>query len=375
MKILHVIPSLNKGGAERLVLDTCIELSKEHSVALVTFRTDNAYKFLSDQVNHIVIPSRMTPSLSGKSDCDVRELQTFINEFQPDLIHSHLFESEMVLSQVTTKASKRCVHFHDNMPQFRKFGLNGSIKRNITNNYEKKIVINSYNLDQTTFIAISKDTLTFMKTVLPKKAQMDLLTNAIDVERFKRPEGQSSTPQQLCMIGSFVPKKGQALAIQTLHELNQRGHHYTLDLLGDGPLRKDLEELVDELDLAGAVQFHGNVDHPEKFLWNTSVYLHTAKYEPLGLVLLEAMAAETPIVCTDGGGNRDLVQDGVNGFILKNRSAVELADKILQIESDADLRNKLIRNGVEKVEAFDIPSYVEKLNRIYSRTSSSANAG
>ena len=87
------------------------------------------------------------------------------------------------------------------------------------------------------------------------------------------------------MIGSLVEKKGQAFAIRVIKNLNEKGFSFHLHLLGDGPKRKELETLRTELELTDFIHFQGNVDHPEIFLHKAFVYLHTANYEPLGLVL------------------------------------------------------------------------------------------
>lgn len=367
-KIVHIIPELRKGGAERLVLDTCIELSKrkELEVVLIVFRENNAYTYLSEKINVKVIPATVQPSLSGKTKVAVNELQSFIDSVQPDIIHSHLFEAEIVLSQVNCGKAKRIVHFHDNMPQFRPFGFTGSLKKNITDRFERNMVLKSYDLQQTIFIAISRNTEVYMKNVLPKEARIVYLTNAIDLERFARPENTSRDPNNICMIGSFVPKKGQDLAIQTIHTLKQRGHNFTLHLLGDGPLRNKLETLTSNLDMKNNVCFHGNVDHPEEYLWRSGIYLHTAKYEPLGLVLLEAMAAETPIVCTDGGGNRDIIENGQNGFLIEERSPDLLADQIMELTSNKELTDQLTTSAKSYVQQYGIGKYTEELMMIYA---------
>ena len=103
MKILHIIPNFGKGGAERLVLDICNNLSKQKDceVTLITFRDDNSYSFLINELDWKVIPSSVQLSISGKSIIDVQQLQDYIDTFQPDVIHSHLFETEMVLAYIS----------------------------------------------------------------------------------------------------------------------------------------------------------------------------------------------------------------------------------------------------------------------------------
>ena len=75
------------------------------------------------------------------------------------------------------------------------------------------------------------------------------------------------------MTGSLVEKKGQSLAIETLHCLHQKGHFFHLDLLGDGPLMPKLKELTNRLKLNSYVHFHGIVNHPEDYLKPVS-YTH-----------------------------------------------------------------------------------------------------
>ena len=71
-----------------------------------------------------------------------------------------------------------------------------------------------------------------------------------------------------------------------------------------------------ELGVVPCVTATGNVSNVAQYLWKGEVYIHSAKYEPFGLVLVEAMAAGLPVIALDAGGNRDIVEDGVNGYLL-----------------------------------------------------------
>lgn len=367
MRILHIIPSLNKGGAERLVLNICNELSKHQNVEvmLITFRDENAYQFLTETINWKVIPSYVSPSLSGKMNVNVLELQKTIEEFNPDIIHSHLFETEIVLSQINFPSAKYFVHFHDNMVQFENLNWRTLMsKRLITNYFEKRIVLKSYKKRSTYFIGISQNTLFYIQSVLPASFQKSLLYNAIDTNLFQ-PIEKNKKHLRITTIGSLVDKKGQVLAIDTVSELNKRGMDIYLDLLGEGPDRNKLVSLIEEYELNEKVQIHGNVDHPEKFLNDSILYIHTAKYEPFGLVILEAMACGLPVVCTDGKGNRDLIQEGINGFMVRERNPVLLADKIELLINNKEKRNEMGINARKFAEDFGIEKYVEKLVDLY----------
>ena len=192
MKVLHIIPSLDKGGAERLTLDIVRRLKDvtDIEVALVIFRNQNSYSFLTDEINFQVIQSFYTPSLKGNTKIDIQELQNFIDSFKPDIIHSHLFETEIVLSRIKlSKDVKRVVHFHDNMYQLKKINLKSIHNKSaLTNYYERKVVLKSWSRNLTQTIAISKDTEKFIAKNIPNKFKATFLKNAINVKRFENKE-------------------------------------------------------------------------------------------------------------------------------------------------------------------------------------------
>ena len=92
MRIIHIIPNLNTGGAERLVQDVCIYIFKNQLAEVKLFNFSYVkikYPF------HVNIISMYKPSISGKPKKNVLELQRYIDDFNPDIIHSHLWETEM----------------------------------------------------------------------------------------------------------------------------------------------------------------------------------------------------------------------------------------------------------------------------------------
>lgn len=361
LKIIQIIPSLNKGGAERIVLDICNELSSHSNVLvrLITFRPDNAYTFLTENIDWKVIPSKNSFSISGKSISDVKKLQQDIDNFSPDIIHSHLFESEIILSSINYGSASRVVHFHDNMPQFKKLAFNTfSSKKTLTNYFERRKVINSYKHTNTSAISISADTKQYISKNLPKFIQKKHLINAINGKRFFS-KVSSKKEFKIVMIGSLVEKKGQILALQAMALLKDEKIH--LDILGDGVKKEELANYISENRLDATVHMQGNVDYPEHYLEQASLYLHTAIYEPFGLALIEGMAAGIPVICTDGKGNKDLIINGENGFMINTRVPQLIANKILLLKNNEELRLKMGESAQEFSKAFDIQPYTNKL--------------
>lgn len=369
MKILQIIPSLLKGGAERLVLDICQNLSTRENleVHLVVFSDKNEYEFISSTISYSIIPSKVVPSITGKTTVNIQGLQSFIDNYKPDIIHSHLFESEMVLSQISYSNAIYFVHFHDNMKQFKRFRIGTfTSKEAITNYFERRLVLKGYRRRTTSFIGISNDAYNYMQSNLPNRYSKQLLHNAVNIKRFS--EGiKDRSNNRIVIIGSLVDKKGQDLAIEVIKKLHERKIYVQLDILGVGPNYAKLKRIISDYSIDQYVILHGNVDHPEDFLNKANIYLHTASYEPFGLVLIEAMASGLPVVCTDASGNRDIINDGENGFMIWERDADLLADKIQLLLDDTILWNQMSQNAIHYSKKYDISCYVDQLLLLYQK--------
>jgi glycosyltransferase involved in cell wall biosynthesis len=378
MKIIQIIPSLRKGGAERLVLDILREfLSRKNiQMKLVIFRNELDYSIEDIEEYTTILPSSVSLSLKRNPISQIDKLQKFIEEFQPNIIHSHLFEAELVSRFCYYPEAKWFSHIHDNMVQLKKISLKSlSNKQALTNYYEKTVLFKNYQKNGGThFIAISKHTESYIKSV-QSKYPVTLLQNAINVKRFQKPEKHYTFEEQntsktlnsqfsilnLVNVGSFVPKKNQTFLLDIIVELNKITKKVNCIFLGDGPLKAEVEKRAKELNVYDECQFLGIVENVEKYLWNSDVYVHTATYEPLGLVLLEAMAAGLPVITLDGGGNRDLMENGKNGFIINEQDPKNFAKKILEVKDNEEMK----KYNVQYAQKFDIDNYTNKLLELY----------
>lgn len=371
LNIIHLIPTLRKGGAERLALNIVNELEKIATVkaTLICFSPENDYSFLCEKIHPTIIPSVVIPSITGKSTINVAALQQEIETLKPDVIHLHLFEAVMVMSAISGYKGKIVIHFHDNMVQFSPFTFSTLFsKQKLIAYYEKRKVLKAFKHNEVTCIAISKDTFRFVLQTKQLRKKTLLLHNAIDLSRFKPTKQlEKNGVIHIACIGSLVDNKGQSLAIDTISLLKKRNFPVHLSILGDGANRISLQEQIDSLSLNDEVTLCGNVDKPEAYLQRSTLYLHTAMAESFGLVLVEAMACGLPIVATDAGGNRDIVINDVNGYLLPKRSAEDLADKIELILNDDALCQKLAQNSIHYAQQFSITSYTEKLIEMYQK--------
>ncbi len=115
MNIIHIIPNLSKGGAERLVLDICQELSfrKNVEVLLISFSDENQYPELIPNFPWIVADVSLNLSIWKTNKINVLSLQKILNDFKPDVIHTHLFYAEMVSRFCVYTSVKLFYNWHD----------------------------------------------------------------------------------------------------------------------------------------------------------------------------------------------------------------------------------------------------------------------
>ncbi|MFC2175504.1 glycosyltransferase [Bacteroidota bacterium] len=372
LKILHIIPNLRKGGAERIVIDIVKELHLRNSVEvqLVLFEDKIEYGIKEIEDCITVIPSTVTLSKIQKNVFDVSSLQRHIELFEPDVIHSHLFEAEIISRSVSYKQAKWFSHCHDNMPVFQNIFFSTLFSgKKINNVFEKAFLLSRYKINGGThFIAISKNTETYFKQVT-SDFPVSLLPNAINYARFARTEERldyNKNPLRLINIGALNENKNQTFLLHVMANLSTK-IDLELHLLGDGPCRTELEKKCSLLGLENKVFFHGNVENVEEHLWQSDIYVHSAHSEAMGLVFLEAMAASLPVVTLDGKGNRDLIEHGKNGFMLSDHNTEHFAEQILQLTTDSDLYMKISRNAETFARQYDIKDYCNRLLTLYSQ--------
>jgi glycosyltransferase involved in cell wall biosynthesis len=389
MRIIHIIPNLKKGGAERMAIEICTQLSKNQSLQVVLIYLENLNYYENQTRNLTVklIESTVYPSLTSKNKIQVTALKDFIENFKPDIIHTHLFKAEIVSRYCLYDKAKWFTHTHDNMVQLENWSWKNIFKKiSITNCYEKKLLFNLYKKNGGThFIAISQHSESYIKSV-QSKYPVTLLHNAIDVKRFQKPadfqkriengglsiiEGNHSpltthySPLTINIIniGSFLKNKNQTLLIDIVKEIKNRGKKVQCIFLGDGPYLEEVRKKSITLGVENDCQFIGNVEKVEEYLWNSDVCVHVSLREAFGLTLIEAMASGLPVVTLDGGGNRDLIINGKNGFLIEKQDPKEFTDRILQV-----YKNKEISDfNAEFAMQFDIESYCEKLLDIYNQ--------
>jgi glycosyltransferase involved in cell wall biosynthesis len=311
-----------------------------------------------------------TFSLFEKREC--LAYGRLLDEFKPHVVHTHRFLAEFLSSQYVSAEIAYVCHGHDNMVQLANAGLRTWLRReSLTNWLEKRWLIHEkYQRTRTAFVANSTHTLAYYRAVLPRSMRGDvhLIPYGFDYDRFRADELRVPKPGErlrIVNVGSFQDKKNQIFIVPIADELRKANVDFEIHLLGDGANRPSVQRAVDDHRLGDRITLHGNVDRVEDWLRRSHVYLHTARYEPFGLVLLEAMAAGLPCVVLDGKGNRDLIQENRNGYVIEREDAGAFAARIRELAASPAAYRAMADYAREYAQGFAMKHAVERYVDFY----------
>jgi glycosyltransferase involved in cell wall biosynthesis len=152
-------------------------------------------------------------------------------------------------------------------------------------------------------------------------------------------------------VGRLNASKGHDDLLRALARLIAQGKGASLQLIGDGPQRQELESLASELDIAKLVKFEGSLseDRIIEEMRRADVFVLASHAEPLGVVYMEAMAMELPVIGTAAGGVGEIITDGVDGLLVEPRNIDGLARAMAKLQDDPGLRRRLAQAGRQTI--------------------------
>ena len=212
-------------------------------------------------------------------------------------------------------------------------------------------------------------------------AKVNVIYAGIDTREFSRAaeDGSGCTARValgvpdgnllLGMAGRFVEGKGHACLLDAMASLIGQGVPTTLALVGEGPLRGEMEARARTLGIADQVIFAGFHPNLPAFMAALDVFVMASTcQEVMPLVLMEAMSAGCPVVATEVGGVSEIVASGRTGLLVPPGDAAALADALRRVGEDPSLRARLREAGhAEVLQRFTLSHKVEEMEQMYLR--------
>ena len=220
-------------------------------------------------------------------------------------------------------------------------------------------------------------------SVPPEK--MDVIFNGVDVSKFDidfdeaefKSRFAANDESIIFFVGRMAREKGAHVLIEAFRKILDAGQNAKLVIAGGGD-RSELKQQAAELGLLDKVYFPGYIDDDTllKLYKSVDVAVFPSLYEPFGIVALEAMAARTPVVISDAGGLREVVDHGVNGFVTWAGNADSLAWGIMQVLTNPAGAKSMADNAYAKaIDVFNWDRIAAQTIAVYERIRTEIEAG
>ena len=344
MKVMHVLNSRIYSGAEKVVSQIIRDFEKTGDAQMVycSPESDIVARMLEEQGIAYLPLESLTPG----------NLKRVIDEQKPDLIHAHDMRAGLVSALCCGKIPM-ISHIHNNAYDARSLSLK-SIGYLFAGFRAKKII----------WVSNSAYNGYLFHKLFAKKSLV--LYNIIDTEQiFAKKELDTNTYDfDMLYLGRLTYEKNPQRLLRLCAALKKEKPDLKVAIVGTGELEEELKQLQVQLGLQENVQFLGFRSNPMKMLHDSKAMILTSLWEGTPMCALEAMALGTPVVSTPSDGLRDLVDDGVNGYLTDDDAI--MAEKLLKIMNDPAHRQMLSENAKEKFSRFnDAPRYRKTIAACY----------
>ncbi len=180
----------------------------------------------------------------------------------------------------------------------------------------------------------------------------------------------------LC-IATFKPYKGLPVLVETCHQLKERGLPFRCDVIGDGPLRSEIERLIHAKDLEDEIRLVGSQPQHRVRDWMAgasvfvlpSIVAPDGQMEGIPVALMEAMACERPVIASSLSGIAELIDDGLNGLLVPPGDVEALTEAVVRIAENPNLARFMGQQGRRKILAeFQLKACVSELLHLIDRS-------
>jgi glycosyltransferase involved in cell wall biosynthesis len=225
------------------------------------------------------------------------------------------------------------------------------------------------------YICISKAMADDMRKLKIPLQKISIIPNGVDLKRFyprpiknkiKREFGIKSQAPLIGTAGRLVPEKGHIYLVTALKLLKDKHSELKCLFLGSGPLLNKIESRAAQLGVKDMCIFGGTRNDIEKVYPILDLFVLPSIREPFGLVLLEAMATQIPVLAFSSGGPKEIIKSGFNGILIPPGSSKKLADAIHILLQNKNRAENLAVQGRKTVEQnYNIQNTARKIENLY----------
>ncbi|HVQ16892.1 MAG TPA: glycosyltransferase [Vicinamibacterales bacterium] len=353
LTVVHVVASLDIGGLERVVFDLVTHADRSRvtpRVVCLEHTGDLAPRFVAAGVRVDCLPR--TTGMTRR----ILRLARFLRDSGADVMHAHNVKAHLHGALAARLAGVPVAVSTKHGRNFPTSSLSRAANRLACNLCSD-------------LVGVSNDCAAIWRDIESADAsKVSVVTNGIDLDAFPLWSGTHDDPPRAVSVARLSTVKDPFTLLEATRRVVDHQPGFRLDLVGDGPLRAEVEAAIRQLRLSDAVRVLGNVDDVGATLRGASFFVLASTSEGISLTLLEAMATGLPVVATRVGGTPEVVSHGETGLLVPPRSPEQLAHAMLWLSRRPDIRRRMGCESRRRVEGmFNVLSTVNTYEEMYLR--------
>ena len=326
--ILFVVSQLSTGGAERVIsILANYFASADYPVYLILFRNEKKQYDLHANIRTVVLDEPKNKLI--KLIYRIKYIRNFIsrNKIDTYITFEHFYG-------ISCSAGKKIIYI--------------TSMRNDPNNDEITIIerfARFFNFRFTSHVVFQTENIKnyFCKSIQERGI---LIKNPISSQL---PEYHGVRIKEVVAVCRLEKQKNIPMLLNAFKEFIKLHKEYKLKIYGDGSMKAEIVSMIHEMELSDYVFLMGFQTNIAEKIMKSSMYVCTSNYEGLSNSMLEALAIGLPVITTDssGGGAREIITDGENGFLVEVGNYIQMAEKMSLIADNLELSNRISRRSVE----------------------------
>lgn len=355
-RVMVVIPALGCGGAERLAVSLISKMDQTRFetklVVLYPYQDTDNSKFVERHGIDVVYLNKHR----GVDFSIIHKLRKEIKIFKPDVIQTHLYVISYVLLASSLKIKK--YHTVHNVAEKESFGVRRIIS---------KIAFKFGNFVPVAISPYCAETISNLYHI--KRKDIPCINNGVNIDKYF-PMPINHADIVLISVGRLQEQKNHKMLLNVFGKVHKKYPAVKLRIYGEGELRGELEEKIKKLGLEQVVEMPGQCTDIAKQLNRSDIFVQSSDYEGLPISGLEAMACGLPIISTKAGGTIDIVEEGINGFLVDIGDEDKFEEYIELLVEDDKKRKFMGEMSRCKAEKFSIDNCVRQYEKLYFQKNS-----
>ncbi|NRO91390.1 putative glycosyltransferase EpsD [Lactobacillus helveticus] len=346
--VLHVAEAA--GGVERY-LETLFKYSKDKVENILVCSQNYDYEKFKKLADRVIV-LKMAHDIEPSSDIKVeRTLRRIIKQLKPDIVYAHSSKAGAFARIADLGLNNKVIY----NPHGWAFNMQQSAKKQEMYKWVEKI--SAHFCDKIVCISDAEKE-SALREKICKPSKLQVIYNGIDLEEIEKTipmrRAQLGVPEDafvVGMVGRLSNQKAPDTFVKAAKLIKEKIPNAFFLMVGDGELRDQVEDLVNQYDLGSSFLITGWVDNPTAYMKIMNVGMLLSRWEGFGLVLPEYMACGVPIVATDVDAIPNIIENGKTGLLVMDEDYQEAVRFVNKLYNKSDLKNKLSGNAKLRVNA------------------------